>query len=251
MNSKFPLSQPRFSSVASVCHGRPWEATWKNLDDPSAVTPARRRRDPDASRRQQRAALYQSGSAFSPAFATCLTPSVSRHILRAGQKPAAAFSCWLTEGFLHGSLHAGIAGCLRSHYRRRSGYCAVFGVWALSAAEWWVYLMNSFHRGSCKSKISSWTVWVQTWLTVRDVLSDLLLLEPLWKRPSQDPSSSNHKAATQAVKDLPQRENISSQVWLKWLEVVDLWSKSKPKLKTQDWRLLSSSSSSLLHTESN
>lgn len=47
---------------------------------------------------------------------------------------------------------------------------------------------------------------MQTWLTVRGVQSDLTLLEPLWERPSKDPSSSKHKAAAQAVNGVPQRK---------------------------------------------
>lgn len=131
---------PSFGSVAPVCQ-RCLEVTWKNSADPLAA-PLLRRRVPDASRlQQQRAALYQSAPASIPASATCPTLSVSEHISWAGQKPAARFSYWLTEGFLHGSLRTRIAGCLRSHYRERSGGCVVFGG-LFDTSDWVLGIFN-------------------------------------------------------------------------------------------------------------
>lgn len=171
---------PSFGSVAPVCQ-QSLEVTWKNSGDPSAVL-LLGHRVPDASRlrQQRRAALYQSAAASIPASATCPTLSVSERISWAGQKPAARFSYWLTEGFLHGSLRSRIAACLRSHYRRRSGFCVVLGVCVIPATECWVYSIISYHLGSCKSRMSSWTRRAQTWQRFRSLVCDPSSLNPSW-----------------------------------------------------------------------
>lgn len=164
------------SSEALVCQRR-WEVTWKHSGEPSAALTLRRRAL-DASRLQKQWAA--SASASIPASATCPTLSVSERISWAGQKPSARYSHWLTEWSLHGSLLTRIAGCLRSHYHRRSGFCVVFGgLCLIPAAECWVYLIISCHLGSCKSRMSSWMGWGQTWRGVRGSLSDPRSLEAL------------------------------------------------------------------------
>lgn len=103
---------PSFSSIALV-----WlEVTWKDSSDPQ------RRRLFVTERQEWGAAALASVWAS----ATCPTPSVSEHIWWARQKRRRRYGCWLTDGFLHGSLRSRRARRFQSHYRRRSGRRVVF-----------------------------------------------------------------------------------------------------------------------------
>ena len=119
-------------------------STCKGMNDPPPPPGGDLEEPGDRSRRQW-ASLYQSASSSGPAPATCPTPSVSELFSERGQKPAARFSSWLTEGFLHGSLRGRVVGCLRSHYLGGGGGG------------------GSYHVGSCKSRMSSWTRGAETW----------------------------------------------------------------------------------------